>query len=392
MTDHIQLPPPDHTEDVQGFVHDTQRHYYAEETMRAYAERLHAARVKTLPTQLMAGLQTEIDALRHQLQTLAELGDGSGDAQILRMGYAAARLEIESLNTQLQAAREEIKLRDAQEAAIGAGGVEPLRRRVCLHKISEPISAGEYPALPERIADETVKAWQERGDMPGYAFDFRGLIADGIRRASHGKAPVHAAEEQPLPLLVRDIAADLGTTPVQVCIALSKLGFAGHSVNMVVTPQMAKSLRAHFATTAQAAPAVGLKDHEVAALVNRLRDVASQFRGTRQLRERIASEIRPVAHALAAPAAQEDAARYNALVREAHENKVRARAFEADAAWWRWLSEHIIVAWNDGKFTSLVRIVSDKNRASLNASVDRMMAGDWSDADAARSQAKEGGA
>lgn len=45
MTDHIPLPPPDHTEDVQGFVHDTQRHYYSEETMRAYAERLHAARV-----------------------------------------------------------------------------------------------------------------------------------------------------------------------------------------------------------------------------------------------------------------------------------------------------------------------------------------------------------
>ena len=45
MTDHIQLPPPDYTENVQGFVHDTQRHYYSEETMRAYAERLHAARV-----------------------------------------------------------------------------------------------------------------------------------------------------------------------------------------------------------------------------------------------------------------------------------------------------------------------------------------------------------
>ena len=51
-----------------------------------------------------------------------------------------------------------------------------------------------------------------------------------------------------------------------------------------------------------------------------------------------------------------------------------------DAARWRWLSEHIGAAWNEGKFTSLVRIVSDKNRAALNASIDRMMAGDWSDA------------
>ena len=118
MTDQIPLPPPDHTEDVHGFVHDTERRYYSEQTMRAYADRLHAARVKTLPTQLMAGLQAEVDALRHQLQTLAELGNASGDAQILRMGYAAARLEIEHLNTQLQAAREEIKRRDATSAPL----------------------------------------------------------------------------------------------------------------------------------------------------------------------------------------------------------------------------------------------------------------------------------
>ena len=85
MTDHIPLPPPDYTEDVQGFVHNTERRYYSEQTMRAYAERLHAARVNSQATHLMAGLQTEIDALRHQLQTLAELGDASRDAQILRM-------------------------------------------------------------------------------------------------------------------------------------------------------------------------------------------------------------------------------------------------------------------------------------------------------------------
>ena len=124
MTDQIPLPPPDHIENVQGFVHDTENRYYSEQTMLAYAERLHAARVSSQATQLLASLQTEIDALRHQLQTLAELGNASGDAQILRMGYAAARLEIEHLNTQLQAAREEIKRRDAQEEAIGA--IRPL--------------------------------------------------------------------------------------------------------------------------------------------------------------------------------------------------------------------------------------------------------------------------
>lgn len=181
MTDHIQLPPPDYTENVQGFVHDTQRHYYAEETMRAYAERLHAARVKTLPTQLMAGLQTEIDALRHQLQTLAELGDASGDAQILRMGYAAARLEIERLNTQLQAAREEIKRRDAQEAAIGSGGVEPLRRRECLHQISEP-----EPAAVAGPSDSEIDALVVSiGPTEGIRRDSRDLTMDKLRVLVH---------------------------------------------------------------------------------------------------------------------------------------------------------------------------------------------------------------
>lgn len=58
MTDHIQLPPPDYTENVQGFVHDTQRHYYSEETMRAYAERLHAVRVYSPAIMQAIGLLT----------------------------------------------------------------------------------------------------------------------------------------------------------------------------------------------------------------------------------------------------------------------------------------------------------------------------------------------
>ena len=37
-----------------------------------------------------------------------------------------------------------------------------------------------------------------------------------------------------------------------------------------------------------------MKDHEVAALVNRLTQIAKEFSGTQQLRERIAREIRPL--------------------------------------------------------------------------------------------------
>ena len=177
MTDHIQLPPPDYTENVQGFVHDTENRYYSEETMLVHAERLHAARVSSQATQLLASLQTEIDALRHQLQTLAELGNASGDAQILRMGYAAARLEIEHLNTQLQAAREEIKRRDAQEEAIGAGGVEPLRRRECLHQIAEPT-----PTAVAGPSDSEIDALVASiGPTEGIRRDSRDLTMDKLR-------------------------------------------------------------------------------------------------------------------------------------------------------------------------------------------------------------------
>ena len=64
----------------------------------------------------------------------------------LRAGYAAARLEIESLKERVQQlgqlARDVNSRRvtelEAQLAAVGAGGVEPLRKRECLHQISEP--------------------------------------------------------------------------------------------------------------------------------------------------------------------------------------------------------------------------------------------------------------
>lgn len=66
--------------------------------------------------------------------------------EALQQGYDAARLEIDSLKARVQELgamlRENCNRRivelEAQLEAIGAGGVEPLRRRECLHQISEP--------------------------------------------------------------------------------------------------------------------------------------------------------------------------------------------------------------------------------------------------------------
>jgi FtsZ-binding cell division protein ZapB len=65
--------------------------------------------------------------------------------ETLRTGYDAARLEIESLQTRLIHANEQHRLwfdrsqeLEAKLDAVGAGGVEPLRKRECLHQIAEP--------------------------------------------------------------------------------------------------------------------------------------------------------------------------------------------------------------------------------------------------------------
>lgn len=121
MTDHIPLPAPDYTENVQGFVHDTQRHYYAEETMRAYAERLHAARVNSpailQAIGLLSTLQTligphrpedskhkkqalwdQIEATRIALTPLAPAGAPAAKAAHAVQGDAAHRTNEEILN------------------------------------------------------------------------------------------------------------------------------------------------------------------------------------------------------------------------------------------------------------------------------------------------------
>ena len=97
-------------------------------------------------------LHAENESLSNKLQTFEALGCAVDDLQLLRMGYASARLEIASLKVRAADARHDIddltardesqRLRiaelEAQLEAIGAGGVEPLRKRECLHQIIEP--------------------------------------------------------------------------------------------------------------------------------------------------------------------------------------------------------------------------------------------------------------
>ncbi|WP_343735294.1 hypothetical protein [Acidovorax sp.] len=117
-------------------------------------------------------------------------------------------------------------------------GAPEALRQIARYKIGYATDGwGMRSSTPSGIPDH-AGAWVRYEDHVA-------ALVEAQQPAPSAAAPVG---EAPLPLLVRDIAADLGTTPIQVCTALAQLGFGGHSVNMAVTPRMAKSLRAHFAS------------------------------------------------------------------------------------------------------------------------------------------------
>ena len=129
----------------------------------------------------------------------------------LRAGYDAARLEIESLRERVQQlgqlARDVNSRRvtelEAQLAAVGAGGVEPLRKRECLHQISEPVRpVFGLPGTRDIDVAAAQKAWDAAQTQPAAqaldagqwtSDDCREFCAIGraINRAA-GRLPDHA--------------------------------------------------------------------------------------------------------------------------------------------------------------------------------------------------------
>lgn len=112
---------------------------------------------------------TEIGTLRHKLQTLEELGAAGDDVQLLRMGYAAARLEIASLSAQLE--------------AVGAGGVESLRKPrpealwYMLNKIGMATLCADKKDA-EQNAHEAQASWPHMG--PHYAAQMEPVGVGGV--------------------------------------------------------------------------------------------------------------------------------------------------------------------------------------------------------------------
>ena len=113
------------------------------------------------PAALRLAEELERDPGINRPSVVAELRRLHAENVTLQQGYDAARLEIDSLQARVQelgAMLRENRCKriaelEAQLEAIGAGGVEPLRRRECLHQIAEPAPApAPAPAAVARTA------------------------------------------------------------------------------------------------------------------------------------------------------------------------------------------------------------------------------------------------
>ena len=126
---------------------------------------------------------TEVENLREKLKTYEDLGDAGSDVQLLRMGYAAARLEIESLKSQLAA---------QQPGVAYAALPEPITYQIAVLKACEHGDAlVGWRVEPSRQSfDASMRPKRKlytEGDMHDFADRTHAM------RASHGQAPAQAA-------------------------------------------------------------------------------------------------------------------------------------------------------------------------------------------------------
>lgn len=161
--------------------------------------------------------------------------------------------------------------RAAFDAGKNAGQATP-----CLHHIAEPETAAsmlrqciDKATFPTNMDKHSALQWVDQLEAEVDAERRH----HGIRNASAVRTlhalgyswsgtdswqPPAPQAAVPLPLLVRDIARDLGITVPQACIALKPLG--NYSTNSAVTAEMARMLRDHFPAPVHPAEGVANED------------------------------------------------------------------------------------------------------------------------------------
>ena len=122
------------------------------------------------PVALRLAEELEHDPGINRPSVVAELRRLHAENTTLQQGYDAARMEIDGLRDRVQdiaaMLRENRNRRimelEAQLDAIGAGGVEPLRPRKCLHQISEPADASEDQHPDDAAVDALAAAMKAK--------------------------------------------------------------------------------------------------------------------------------------------------------------------------------------------------------------------------------------
>lgn len=145
-------------------------------------------------------LTTEIENLREKLKTYEDLGDAADDMQLLRMGYAAARLEIESLKAQPAAQQPGAAYAALPESLIlavdrwfsantGLGGCSDKDVRELAELFYAVTHAGGRESVDDALAIVESFGPGISGINDTYARQI--LLAEEVKRlrASHGQAP-----------------------------------------------------------------------------------------------------------------------------------------------------------------------------------------------------------
>lgn len=158
----------------------------------------------------------------------------------------------------------------------------------------------QQPATGEPAAWPLMARVWKRESTQEWVLEIAGTLGDTDMNIRHTQPLSVAYEDVPgLPtiythpaqsvFLVRDIASLLGASVPDVCNALAELGYEPRrSTNAAISPDEALAV----ASRLRPAPSV-LKDDQIAALVNKVRDIARMFNDHQSLRERIAIELVP---------------------------------------------------------------------------------------------------
>lgn len=147
-----------------------------------------------------------------------------------------------------------------ERMAMRYGWAAAMEAKPCLHQIQEPAPATAMDALREAEAALEVAMARILKADPGHSIcvtsEAKALVAV---RAALAATP---AADAPLPLLVRDIARELGITCVEACLALKPLG--NFSTNTAVTAGMMAKLRECFPERVPASEVAGARERMTA--------------------------------------------------------------------------------------------------------------------------------